>query len=1432
MPEIRLTLPAEVAAERPTDYVITVDEGTTVADVATAVGVASEVIAPDADPLEPLAVAGLVSGRKLWSASAAVDEPGQLRLEVVGGPLAGNCVPLALEQQVTIGRGAEASCVLDDQYLEPAHATVVARTSGTGALVLSVSLHGHAGAVVNGVVAEGNRFDAVPADVFQLGAHVFRLGIAPASDTELTNDVVGRRGFNRPSRILPRTEPPAVSLPGDRPAEQEQTPLPWLSAVVPVVMGVSMALLFGRVLMLMMAAASPLMVVGSFLTNRRLARRKGERTEADWRQEIKETEARIDALVREQRIQSWYDQPDMVVVRDIATKPLSRLWERRFDDPDALKVRVGVTQGDLHARFEGGGQKYRQEPHSAGVSPEPVSIRLGDGPVGVAGASASARRLARAAVASLATLRSPRDLQMVVLCEAKDAPAWDWVKWLPHVHDELPIAAALGNSEDSRRERLRELGAVLDLRRRAFAEGVSVGSHIVVVVDGARRYRQLPGMVDLLRHGHRHGIFIIAIDSHSSRLPEEVETVIDIDATDPAMGRVQSGAGFHPRVLLDGLSLTHAEELARGLCGLHHIVGIGDEGTMPRQVRFVDLLGIDLDNPEPVVEQWARTARQTYVVIGADADGEVAVDLATAGPHALVAGTTGSGKSEFLQTLIVALALANRPDALNFVLVDYKGGSAFADCARLPHTVGTVTNLDARETERALASLEAELKRRERVLKDVIDAKDVDVAWAKDPERAAAEGLARLVLVIDEFAELKAELPDFINGLVRIARVGRSLGVHLVLATQRPAGAITPEMQSNINLRVALRVTDQADSSDVIGSGEAALISTSTPGRGFLRAGASAGLTPFQTGRVAGVRPGAVVSTSATAAAAPLSWDLAGYRPRYPASQQRSTAPVNHDDTDLRAIVNVLIAAADRAGIARNKSPWLVPLPTLLTLDSFIGVQLDEWSMILGLEDVPSEQLQRPRMWNLIEDSHLLIGGGARSGRTTALRSLLLQLIQRRNPGDLHLYGLDYGNGALLPFAHAPHAGAVVSGLDAGRVSRVLGRLLTELTRRQGLLTEAGAGSIAEQRQSAAAADKLPMIVLAIDGWERISSTLTPDEMAEFRDKIMRILREGPATGMALLVTGDRGISADRIAGAINTQLILPLRDVADYRSAGIMIREMPEHLVPGRALFGAEGSEMQMVAPCADDSGEGQHRYAQSVVAAVADFWRTHSVDGPMPMRVDTLPNRITLTEAAALAAAPGQDPKKPVVMVGGDELSRLTAEFSAGQHFLVVGDRGSGKSVTVATIAAQLGKVSGALAIAPRGGRLEQAATALGMPVLTDINVADHPAIADASIVIIDDADQLKDSPLEAALLVNKARRCFVVATRPGPVGTSLSGPIAEAKKGARGIALQPASSLIGTQAFSSSIPKTFVGRGGPGEGALYQGGEYLGGRVPIWE
>ncbi|RWZ68326.1 hypothetical protein ELQ92_03655 [Labedella populi] len=1422
-------------------WLLKVDESTTVAEIAESLQVAPSELVP-ASPDASLGEAGVLNGAVLTGTALpktdARDLPAGLpRLEVVGGPFAGETIALSPGVPLSIGSGATAHVRIADPWLDDHHAVVTLDAgdeSRRGALRASVRTT--APVWVNGEERAG-AITLVPADLLQLGSGLFRIGVGPASDADIAPDGRGMRAFNRPSRIQPQRPQPVVQLPGDKPEETDASPLPWLSAVIPVILGVTMAVLFQRPVMLLMAAASPVMVIGSFLTNRRLQKRKGERTEAQWVQDVKDTKARIETLVKDQRLDSWYRRPDPVVIRDIANRPLSRLWERRIGDADALEVRLGVTEVDLDVRFEGGSQKDRTTERRVGVSPAPVVADVKAGVVGIAGPEDVTRGTLRAMLTSLAVLRSPRDLQLVVLCDGDSASDWGWAQWLPHMQLGDSVVSLIGNTDDTRRERLREVTALLEARMRAGTRG-SFDSHVVVVIDGARRYRMLPGMVQLLASGSSYGIHVIAIDSDRSRLPEECATVVAVDPTDHTLARLETDEAYYPSVLLDGVSLSSAETIARNLCSIVHVSGAGDEGLLPTSVRYTELLGVDLEDPSVLVNRWRIAPRQTYVVVGAGAEGEFALDIVQDGPHALVAGTTGSGKSEFLQALVVSLALTNRPDALNFVLVDYKGGSAFADCERLPHTVGMVTNLDARETERALASLDAELKRRERVLRD-LGAKDIDAAWAKDADAAARSGLARLMIVIDEFAELKTELPDFINGLVRIARVGRSLGVNLVLATQRPSGVITPEMQSNINLRVALRVTDRGDSTDVLGSGEAALISASTPGRGFVRTGAGLAPVPFQTARVAGIRPGVQRVRKVLPPHAELDWHTLGFPPRFATEASVPSAILDQDDTDLRALVNLIGEATATMGVTKNPSPWLVPLPTQLTLDRFTSESRADGEIVLGTEDVPAQQTQRTLTWNVATDSHLMFFGGALSGRTTALRTLLAQAVQTFTPADLHLYIADYGNGGLLPFAEAPHTGAVVTALEQGRLPRLMSRLVEELGIRQNTLSRAGVGNIVEQRRLVDPAEALPFALVVVDGWERLASTLGPDELVSFRDQFMRVLREGPAVGIRVVVTADRGISGDKIASFIDTQYVLPMRDVNDYRSAGIMIREVPPNMPAGRVLFGPNGTEAQLALVSRDSSGEGQTATVRAIVEHVAQHFSSFPelAELPQPFHVDPLPSYVPLSSAYTLPRASGSTAELPVIGVGGDTLSRFTLDWPGDGGFVVLGDRGTGRSSALAAIVHQLAWSSAPVTVvATKASVLTEVAAGHSVPVLSDTSAGPEAiaAVLDALegrplTVVVDDADALRDSPLEHALIGVKRDLVFIVSLSTESVSSVFGGPYVEAKRARRGLVLSPSNAMTGTQAFAAQIPKFMLGKTAAGGGVLFRDGVYTPVQVP---
>ena len=359
-----------------------------------------------------------------------------------------------------------------------------------------------------------------------------------------------------------------------------------------------------------------------------------------------------------------------------------------------------------------------------------------------------------------------------------------------------------------------------------------------------------PGMVSLLKDGPRAGHLLHLPRPHRARAARGVPRGRVVRRTASSTSRPTSSATSTPSGPTWSASSGSSAWPARSPRSATSRPRTSPP-TLPAASRLLDVLGLHEPDAGSLVRRWQGKGRTTKAVIGESTDGPFQIDIRADGPHGLVAGTTGSGKSELLQTLIASLAVGNRPDEFNFVLVDYKGGAAFKDCNHLPHTVGMVTDLDGHLTTRALESLGAELRRREHQLADA-DAKDIeDYLAGRQP---GDEPMPRLLIVIDEFAALAAELPDFVTGLVDVARRGRSLGVHLILATQRPAGVVSAEIKSNTNLRIALRVTDAGDSDDVIESSAAAQIPKVFPGRAYARLGHSS-LIPFQSSRVGG-RPG------------------------------------------------------------------------------------------------------------------------------------------------------------------------------------------------------------------------------------------------------------------------------------------------------------------------------------------------------------------------------------------------------------------------------------------------------------------------------------------------------------------------------------------------------------------------------------------------
>ena len=1248
-------------------------------------------------------------------------------------------------------------------------------------------------------------------------------GPAPP-DAALTRSADGfSLDFNRPPRLLPPGRAATFTLPVPPPAP-ERRPLPVLMAVLPLVMGVAMALVLHQVYLLAMAGLSPVMLVGSALTERRQGRKAAAARQDEYAEHKARIEqAAVDAVAAE--LAALRGQcPDPGEVLSIATGPSRRLWERRRTDPDYLLLRVGAGELPSSVRVTDPTADEHLRTFTWPLAEAPVTIPLTERAVlGLAGQGDSVRAAGRWLVAQAAALHSPNDLRIYVLTDGAGKACWEWVRWLPHCRpavggeaaerDRPGSAARVGNDAETVAARIAELLALIAARQQAQRDSARLaggaragfGCDVLVVLDGSRKLRTLPGVIQLLREGPQAGVYPVCLDSDERLLSAECQAVAALapDGLRVQQMLTQTVAGARA----DQVGPDWCTRLARALAPVRDVSPGEDDGGLPDSARLLDVLGLEDDAGATAAEPsmagaiaagWRAGGRSTVAVVGESYDGPFAVDIGRDGPHGLIAGTTGSGKSELLQTIIAALAVANRPDELTFVLVDYKGGSAFADCARLPHTVGMVTDLGPHLVQRALASLAAELTRREHLLARS-GAKDIE-----DYQRAPGSGpLPRLVLVIDEFASLVRDLPDFVTGLVSIAQRGRSLGIHLLLATQRPSGAVSADIRANTNLRIALRVTDPAESSDVIDAPDAAGIAKSTPGRAYVRLGHGS-LVPFQAGRVGGPRPQAnpALAPARPVWVGPAGWaDLGRPAPVPPAAAGQADEPVS----DLQVLVQEIGRAARDLAIPEQPSPWLPPLPDSVQLGAVTPPQAGDAAPVpFGITDLPRAQAQTPAALDLAAFAHLLAAGGPRSGRSQLLRTIAGALARARDCADVHLYGLDCGNGALLPLAELPHCGAVVTRNEAERAGRLLRRLGGELSRRQELLAAGGHASITEQR-SAAGGERLPHLFLLLDQWEGFTATLGETEGGALTDVLTRILSEGASAGVHLVMTGDRSLLAGRISALCEEKLVFKLAEREDYALAGLRPRDLPDDLPPGRAFRARGGAEVQVALLGTDPTGQGQAAALRAIAAAAA--LRDEAVPpAARPFRVDAAPARITAEQAWRLRPA-AASPLWGLVGVGGDALAALGPDLAEGlPAFIVAGPGGSGRSTILVSMArAFLAAGTRLVLVTPRPSPLRSLAgtegvaaafsgTSLGEDELGHVLAAVEGPVA----VLVDDAELLRDCDAagELSLIINREtgpsfRRVLVLAGDPeAGLCAGFGGWQVDAKRARRGALTAPAS------------------------------------------
>ncbi|MEU7926598.1 type VII secretion protein EccCa [Micromonospora sp. NPDC049107] len=1140
------------------------------------------------------------------------------------------------------------------------------------------------------------------------------------------------RMVHRPARMArpmstmdPLVLDPPPQLPDGRSAMGLQALLPMAGAGVAMSMmmflrGSGFAALGAVVMVAALGAAGAMYLtqLGKAGRQRRAQRERYQDYLEELRDQLRESEQRM-------RTEASLLDPPVNRLLDVIRSP-ARLWERRRADIDFLHVRLGV--GALPVRpIELREQSTPTNPldpfmrHEArslirrfALTPGlPLRANLdcaGDVSV-IAPNHAEAVAVARAILVQVATFHAPDDVTLAIITTPERARDWRWARWLPHLLDRTSIGPSgptplLVTTAQTLVELLRD-----DLEERAtsalkaFRHGggraeAKARPRLLVIDDAHGELARVLASPDPTVGLDSLGVTVVHLLADRLHEPGDVSRRITIDGDSVTLEDLTASPAMTVRGTLDAAPGPLVEGLARSVAPLRLSADSYDDGTGTPPADFQDLLGLSDLTDLDLTSLWRPRGERDFlrVPIGVDPAGRpVLLDLKEPaqlgmGPHGLCVGATGSGKSELLRTLVLALAASHPPERMAMVLVDYKGGATFAPFSDLPHLAGLITNLaaDAALVERMYTSLDGEVQRRQQVLADagkVTDITEYQMLRAQG-ERSDLPPLPHLLVLIDEFGELLAAKAEFIDLFLRIGRIGRSIGVHLLLSSQRVEQGKMRGLENYLAYRIGLRTLTEIESRTVLDTVDAFHLPP-LPGNGYLKVDVSI-YQRFKAAYVSGP-----LDEGADAELAPIVGPLAKPMPMFgtaradvdesapaePTATRRTTGP-----TLLSTVVRQMAASGQRV-----PAIWLPPLPSLLTLDEMAGgVSTTPDGVRLGMSpppggglpvplgrlDDPARQWQGPWVLNLAgSGGNLLILGGPGSGKTTALRTLALSLSTTRRPTDVGIYGIDLLGNGLSGLAELPHVGGVAGREDRERVRRVVDEVHAMLTRRQRIFTRHQFDTVEDLRNADEAVRTevgCVDVVLLIDGYGQLNA-----EFEGLEGKVHGLLARGGRYGIHVVGTARRWNevrAAQQVAFANRVEL--RLTEPAESSIDGRQARAVPPDQ-PGRALT-SEKLFAQVALPrldgVADPAVAGLVAAARSVRAA----WT-----GALPPPVRVLP---AVLPVADLAGAPSGHGVVPFGRYEHDFSTAALDLFGRDQHLLVLGDPRTGKTNLLRLVAEEL--------------------------------------------------------------------------------------------------------------------------------------------------
>ena len=996
-----------------------------------------------------------------------------------------------------------------------------------------------------------------------------------------------------------------------------------------------------------MSVVSVIFSVQGFFKNRKKYKEdKKERVEL-YHLYLKDKAKDLEQLSRKQREGMFYHFPAIEDLTKMVKRYDSRIYEKTPLHFDFLAYRLGL--GKVPTSYE---LKYGQEERSGKkdaleeegyalfqahqkIDNLPIVASLNRGPVGYVGPRPIVLEQLQLLVAQLAVFHSYHDLTIIPIIPEEEKESWDWMRWLPHATLQDMNVRSFVYNQRTRDQVLNSLNQILKLRKAQKEEEKANDTkifhpHYVVLITDETLILDHVIMEFFREDPTELGCSIIYVADVLSSLSENIQTVISIKDRNQGQLLLQEGILRELDFQLDHFPEGYDKEaISRGLAPLKHIQQL--KSSIPDSVTFLEMYQAETFNDLKVLSRWESHAPYQSLAVPIGLRGKddlVYLNLheKAHGPHGLIAGTTGSGKSETIQSYILSLAVNFHPHDVAFLLIDYKGGGMANLFKDLPHLLGTITNLDGAQSMRALASINAEIHRRERLFGQY-GVNHINQYQKKFKLGEATEPLPHLFLISDEFAELKVNQPDFIKELVSIARVGRSLGVHLILATQKPSGVVDDQIWSNSRFKLALKVADRGDSMEMLRTADAAEITQT--GRAYLQVGNNEVYELFQTAWSGadyqpekdqlGIEDHTIYLINELGQYEVLNQDLSGLD---------MAEEIKEVPTELDVIVQEINHLHQQEGIAAVAQPWLPPLKERITLDELEKVvPIEAWqkrtapSVLIGVADIPQAQKQEAVAIDLSKDGNILLYGSPGTGKTTFLQTAAMDLARKQSPENLTMYLLDFGTNGLAPLSQLPHVADSLLLDQTEKIQKFIRIINRELDRRKKLLSEHGVGTIALYREVTGKQE--PTMVILMDSYESMKDE--PYETDLFK-LFMRISREGLSIGVHLIITASRQNNLRaQLYSNFKHQLTLPQNDISEIRGiVGATPLAATMEDIKGRALMKRDEVDVvQFALPVAGDNDIQIINNLRDQVQSLKEMWT-----GRTPAGIPMVPDE--LTEAA----------------------------------------------------------------------------------------------------------------------------------------------------------------------------------------------------------